>query len=1168
MAEAGKPDRPSRFSAAAFPWVGRRRKRVRADGRPPSPKPTARRIVSLAAGGAVSLALVIGLVWLAILYMPLPASQVIPRVQSALQERLGPDYAVTIADAELRRGGEGVELSLVDLEIAKTGGPVVASVPRAELQLDGFGLLSGDVRVQRVHVTSPKLDMRFDTTVDAASKNSDLPDRILAAIGDLDRLLGKGGAAGALEEVEVSGATLLVAPRARAPLALEGVDLRLSRGEGGALALTASSARSDDRWTTAVTVTATAPDGSRTIDLGLENVDLAPYSAPLTEKAGASPAKGRISGHLNARIGAGATLIAAEGRLDGRGLELSMPGPAPKPDAPPKSISVDLLQLALRWDPEARSLRIEPSQIRGRGGQAVFTGGFGAPKKPGEPWTAAIDARDVLLSGETAGDPPLRLDQIDVAATFDPASGALEISRAQFLGPTAKAAATGFVKFDGASPAVRLGLVGTPMPASAVKRLWPFFLADSIRNWVIENFASGRIDSLSLTIDVPAGALATLGPHDPLPVGSMSLDIAFSDSVLRGGAGMPWIEGAKGRIVASARNVEATIEHATFAGGDGEGALAVQNVVFAVPDLSPRYPKARLTLKSDGSLRRALSIVGSGAFGTNPLPTQLDVAKVTGEVTTDLGIDLELGHEKDAPKPVIRAVAEMRDVKIVGVFAGRNFEKGTLRLDIGDKPPTVSGKGVVGGAAATVAVTETPAADQAPARRKLAIKLTADAADLQRLGLDVPGTLKGEVPLSAEISLDDQAAPMAVSADLANVGIDGLVPGFKKPAGRAGRLAFLVEKGSDKTTIKDFVLESGDRSVRGTIEFNAKGELLAATLPIYRPGVGDDAKIEIDKVKGGLTNVAVQGAALDLKPLLDKLRGKPGAGGAAASTASGSNTTPKNLEVSAKLGTGLGYGGEAVAGLDLQLSVRNGKVTNADGSGRIGAAPIKLATSDDGRLALSGGDAGAFLRFADLYGRVDGGAFDLRASLSGGPGLLRIRQFAVRNDTALERVRRTTGADQSTPAASVQRGATRFDRLQVAFVQSPGQIQVEEAVVYGPQLGATLQGTVNYAADRVDLVGTFVPIYALNNLISRVPIIGALLGGGKNGGLLGVTFQVRGQTGAPSVTINPMSAVAPGFLRKMFEFRQQSPAGDAAATGSTRPPASASGSAVDRATSQ
>ena len=1108
-------------------------------------------MVRIAAGGALALGGVVMAAWLAILYLPLPASQVIPRVKAALEERLGPEYAIAIADAELLRSPEGVELRLVDLAISRPGGAVVASVPRAELRLDGLGLLGGEARVRKVRVTDPRFDMRLDVAVDAASKNSDLPDRILAAIGDLDRLLGKDGAAGALEEVEVTGATLLVAPRARAPLSLDGVNLRLSRGAGGAIALTASSEKPENRWTSAVTVSAVGADKARTVDVGLENVDLAPYSAPFAEKAGAPPVKGRVSGHFSARIGDEARLLAGEGRIEARTLEIVMPGPGVAGD---KGVEIDRIQLAMRWDPARRAVAIESSQVRGKSGQMTFTGSLAAPDGAAKPWTATIDGRDVLLAGESPGDPPLRLDRVDLAANFDAAKGELEIGRAQITGPTVRAALTGLVRFEGASPAVRLGVVGESMPASAAKRLWPAFLGRSIRNWVVENVAAGTANNLSLTLDVASGVLATLGPHEALPPGSLSLDIGFSDGTLRGAPELPWIEDAKGRVLATARDVQVTIDRATVANSESDGALAITNVAFSVPDLAPRYPKARMTLKLDGSLRRAMTLVGSGAFGQNPLPAQLDVSKVSGRLTGDVAVDLELAHEGSGPKPNFKLTSDMRDVRIAGVFAGRSFEKGALQLKAGDAPTTLTGRGIVGGAPAIVAVSETPATPTSPARRKLAVKLTADAADLTRLGIDVPGSFKGEAPLLAELSLDDPKAPMAVTADLAGVGIDGLVPGFSKPAGRAGRLGFVVEAKTDKTVIKDFVLESGDRSVRGTIEFGPKGELLSATLPIYRPGPGDDAKVEIDKAKGGVTKVAVQGAALDLKPLLDRVRGKPSAGAATVAKAD-PDAVPKNLDVSAKLGTGLGYGSEAVAGLDIQLVVRDGKVRSADGSGRIGGGPIKIATGEEGKLAIQGGDAGAFFRFADLYGRIDGGAFDLAASLAGGPGLLRIRDFSVRNDSTLDRVRRTTGADVNAPApAAAARAATRFDRLRVSFVQTGGQLNVSEAVVVGPQIGATMNGVVNYRADRVDLVGTFVPIYALNNLVSRVPIIGKLLGGGENGGLLGVTFQVKGSTSAPTVSINPMSAVAPGFFRKMFEFRQDAPAADAP-TGSTPPTA-------------
>jgi len=69
----------------------------------------------------------------------------------------------------------------------------------------------------------------------------------------------------------------------------------------------------------------------------------------------------------------------------------------------------------------------------------------------------------------------------------------------------------------------------------------------------------------------------------------------------------------------------------------------------------------------------------------------------------------------------------------------------------------------------------------------------------------------------------------------------------------------------------------------------------------------------------------------------------------------------------------------------------------------------------------------------------------------------------------------------------------------------------------------------------VRMRGTFVPLYGLNNMFGQIPFFGLFLGG-SNEGLLGITYEVVGPTGAPVLRVNPISAVAPGLLRKFFEF--------------------------------
>ena len=121
--------------------------------------------------------------------------------------------------------------------------------------------------------------------------------------------------------------------------------------------------------------------------------------------------------------------------------------------------------------------------------------------------------------------------------------------------------------------------------------------------------------------------------------------------------------------------------------------------------------------------------------------------------------------------------------------------------------------------------------------------------------------------------------------------------------------------------------------------------------------------------------------------------------------------------------------------------------------------------------------------------------------------------------------------------------------MRAEFTRAPGKLSIRDGVVWGPAIGATLEGQFDYARDDVRLRGTFVPAYALNNFLARIPVIGFFVGGGQNEGIFGMTYEVVGPTGAATLRVNPMSMMAPGFLRKIFEFR-----GAEDRTGSARPP--------------
>jgi hypothetical protein len=115
-------------------------------------------------------------------------------------------------------------------------------------------------------------------------------------------------------------------------------------------------------------------------------------------------------------------------------------------------------------------------------------------------------------------------------------------------------------------------------------------------------------------------------------------------------------------------------------------------------------------------------------------------------------------------------------------------------------------------------------------------------------------------------------------------------------------------------------------------------------------------------------------------------------------------------------------------------------------------------------------------------------------------------------------------------------GGVSFTRLRAEFTRNNGQLTVREGVVKGPAVGATIEGSIDYVGNSVRMSGTFVPMYGLNNMFGQVPVLGLFLGGGSNEGLIGLTYEVVGTPNQPVLRVNPISAMAPGVLRKIFEF--------------------------------
>lgn len=190
-------------------------------------------------------------------------------------------------------------------------------------------------------------------------------------------------------------------------------------------------------------------------------------------------------------------------------------------------------------------------------------------------------------------------------------------------------------------------------------------------------------------------------------------------------------------------------------------------------------------------------------------------------------------------------------------------------------------------------------------------------------------------------------------------------------------------------------------------------------------------------------------------------------------------------------------------------------------------------------LRLTGGDGGAALRAADLYSKVSGGSIDFRAWLGPGHtgsvqrGLLVINRFDVENEVVLDEVD-LPRSDRSAQVSGSD--GLSFSQLRLPFSVDENYIRIGDALVKGPEMGASARGHIRKADGLMDIGGTIIPVYALNAALTDVPLLGDLLTGGKGEGIFGLTYALKGSRRDPQFLFNPVSAIAPGIFRRLFDI--------------------------------
>ena len=199
------------------------------------------------------------------------------------------------------------------------------------------------------------------------------------------------------------------------------------------------------------------------------------------------------------------------------------------------------------------------------------------------------------------------------------------------------------------------------------------------------------------------------------------------------------------------------------------------------------------------------------------------------------------------------------------------------------------------------------------------------------------------------------------------------------------------------------------------------------------------------------------------------------------------------------------------------------------------------------RFLLTASDAGSFLKAVDITDRMTKGRFEFRGTYDdklSPPQLnarLTITDFQLKNSEILGRI--LSIASLTGVANALTGSGIAFDKLSANVASRAGLITLDKGMANGAAIGITIGGTIDTSTTKLDLKGVLVPAYAINSIIGKIPLIGALAGG-EGEGLIGFNFSVKGNYDEPDVGVNPLSGLTPGFLRGIFSGFDSKKSGD------------------------
>jgi uncharacterized protein YhdP len=702
-------------------------------------------------------------------------------------------------------------------------------------------------------------------------------------------------------------------------------------------------------------------------------------------------------------------------------------------------------------------------------------------------------------------------------------------------------------------------LQALPMPQ--LKTYWPVGVSGNARTWLTENLAAGTVEeaTANLVFQLPEGSLS------PASLDQLSGTIRYRDLEVHYLRPLPPATGVSGTAIFNRQGFRIQIDSGQvsdmqFTAGtvDITGLDQQRDAIAIRVDLHKHPLRTALTLLAHPRLNLL------AALRINPATTD-------GQATVELGFAFPLRGAIDLPKVDFTARGTLEQVSMQQVLLGHSVEKGQLTLALDKAGMTLKGTADFATIPVRVEWQEAFTKQSAWKSHIRAVVPQLEASNLAQFGVNLQEYVTGPLMATVSARLGWQGTgQIETDLRLDQTALSLPFLGWHKAAGAAGEAQGVLHLNPATPYHGTFTLAAGTLTTRGDFQLSNNAEApLRMQLRDLVIGHTRLKQVAIEH-HGQRLDVQLGEGDVDVQPLLRRRTAQ------ADSRRGGKESSPPvpkdGLRVRVQApGLRRVYFADSRYLQEVQVAFIHSPAgwELIDVTGQVPKALVQLSRAEQASvqegqdpplrtvrveyrpadqsvymLTVLANDLGSVLRVLNIHNGMIGGRLQIDGHTlqpaPGGPllGRLQVEEFSLLEAPVLARV--LAAASLPGLIKLMNNDGLAFTRLSGDFTFSDGVVTTERLRSYGGALGLTAKGAVDVKASTLNLKGTVIPFYGLNTLLSRIPVLGNIIVGGKGEGLFAVNYRLTGPFADPQVAVNPASVLTPGVLRGLFDLFESS----------------------------